>query len=815
MEIPDRLANGITRRQELRDRGVFFAPIRHHSPACARCVKELILQVQPAAILIEGPEQYTALIADLQNQQTQPPIAILSLHRRDQDSSLSSTYYPLADFSPEWVGLSLAGSLGIPAAFIDQSYRPADSPDSSTQTLQHERYYAHSQTLAELARRQHCRDHDELWEHLFELRDNNWSTLFDQVFAWSGLARLDYEPEVLLSEGSLTREALMATRIEQWRRQVDGPLVVITGAFHTLGLVEALTCLDRDTQDAGWLVRRQFPTAGFPPPPDPSASPDNAWLIRYDLTRLDGLRGYGAGIPSPGFYQRFWDRNPSGTVFADQAEAIVAECLLDIADAANQANTSDLISVAQVMAGATQAVRMATLRDHAWPGRTDVLDACSSCFIRGETGAEPAVRDAIALVFGGTKLGTVPKTTASPPIVADARTKAQQLRLVVTDSTKRRVSLDVHRSRSARSRSRYFALMTYLGTGFAHQIAGPDYLSGKNLGRLIEEWEYAWTPMVEAQLIGLASEGAYLIEVAVARLHLAQTELVTSDQSRSAAAVAALVAQAVVIGVSDQTSQLVGHLAGVIEQDPSLASVIAATRRLLGLWRAREVLELPQPEVLVDLAGRCLPQIVYLIDGLSKTASEAEDEVVGTLVELRDLLRLLSDFDLDPLVQGLERLRKDTGAPPAIRGALLAWAVTDGLASDEELAAWLQAWFAPGADPSSSIRMLSGLMRAAPDLLLHTPELFAAFDAAITQLSSEVFLEYLPDLRRSFSWLKPYETAGLARQIASKTGFSPSMITEATGLTDADLHQGAELERALLASLADDQLLSWAEVVAS
>lgn len=56
---------------------VVFFPVRHHSPACARLVRELALQLQPAAILIEGPSDFNSRISEL----TLPhklPIAIYS-----------------------------------------------------------------------------------------------------------------------------------------------------------------------------------------------------------------------------------------------------------------------------------------------------------------------------------------------------------------------------------------------------------------------------------------------------------------------------------------------------------------------------------------------------------------------------------------------------------------------------------------------------------------------------------------------------------------------------------------------------------------
>ncbi|MDR3107361.1 MAG: DUF5682 family protein, partial [Bifidobacteriaceae bacterium] len=258
--LADRLDEARRRRSDLTESGVHFAAVRHHSVACALAVRALIREVKPAAVLIEMPRSFDPLLPVLASPLTEPPVAVLSLRHR-QGETISSIY-PLADFSPEWVALREAGAVSAAVAFIDQSPDQSEAAGhgADPRTDEHEagmaeaddlgglmaeRYYAESQTLAALARREHCRDHDELWEHLFELRSPvdcaDWRRLFDDTFAWSALARFDYEPEVLAAEGSVAREAVMSSEIRSWRARVSGPIVVVTGAFHTLALIEALT----------------------------------------------------------------------------------------------------------------------------------------------------------------------------------------------------------------------------------------------------------------------------------------------------------------------------------------------------------------------------------------------------------------------------------------------------------------------------------------------------------------------------------------------------------------------------------------------
>ena len=290
-QVPARLQYALDSQRRWGEAGVHLVPVRHHSPACALALSALLEEVHPATVLIEGPVEYAALLPSLQDPRTVPPVALLSLGER------TASYYPLAEFSPEWVALRWAGQHGAEAVFIDSSacLRDDDDPRSDTRgdarggvarTLQAERYLARSRSLDALARRLGCRDHDEVWEHLFEDRATadirSWRGFFSDTLAWSGLARLDVEREVLDADGTHAREAVMSAALrrhlpaaaptgagEKGTAAPAAPVVVVTGGFHIMALLD---CLDA-TEHAAWLPEPQ-PQPGGP-----------AWLIRYDFAR--------------------------------------------------------------------------------------------------------------------------------------------------------------------------------------------------------------------------------------------------------------------------------------------------------------------------------------------------------------------------------------------------------------------------------------------------------------------------------------------------------------------------------------------------
>ena len=54
--------------------GIYFVPVRHHSPACAWALRHLLREVRPAAVLIEGPDDLDSLLPLLSDPKTRAPV---------------------------------------------------------------------------------------------------------------------------------------------------------------------------------------------------------------------------------------------------------------------------------------------------------------------------------------------------------------------------------------------------------------------------------------------------------------------------------------------------------------------------------------------------------------------------------------------------------------------------------------------------------------------------------------------------------------------------------------------------------------------
>ncbi|CAM5641029.1 hypothetical protein SVIOM342S_08518 [Streptomyces violaceorubidus] len=96
--------------------GPLLLGVRHHGPGSARAVRAALDAVRPGVVLVEGPPEADALIPLAADEGMRPPVALLA-HAVDEPGH--SAFWPLAEFSPEWVAVRWALEHDVPARFID------------------------------------------------------------------------------------------------------------------------------------------------------------------------------------------------------------------------------------------------------------------------------------------------------------------------------------------------------------------------------------------------------------------------------------------------------------------------------------------------------------------------------------------------------------------------------------------------------------------------------------------------------------------------------------------------------------------------
>ncbi|ENV06411.1 hypothetical protein F967_01059 [Acinetobacter sp. CIP 102637] len=829
MTIPQRLQHALAWQKALAERGIHFLPIRHHSPACAYATLQALQQLQATHVLIEAPRSFNRLIADLQHPESQPPLAVLcqtEIIEQNVDAVNGETveqkqtrtaYYPFCDYSPEWAALRYAPEINAQVEFIDLAWSSQVEHELQTfaeqtwqsRSLQQERYLGHSQYLQALAHKLHCRNHDELWDHLFELKSkkemNDWQNFFHEVFVWCAMSRLDYEDSVLEADASLVREQCMLQSILECYENNKGTICVITGGFHTLALIEEL---------AKQLLSEKPKKIKKIKSADQN---DQAWLIRYSFDRLDALNGYASGMPSPAFYQRCWQQMMDDSANdVEQRQALTVELLSDFSRQLREQQILDS-SFITIKNATEQAMRLASLREHHLISRFDLIDACQSSFVKGSLDeGQQAFQHLLHQILSGARLGQVVQSTQTPPLLAQVYELAKIHRFKLDETTSKRAKLDVFRNQKHRLRSRFLHLLEFLQVGFAKSVSGPDFLGGGRLHLLFEEWDYAWTPHVEAQLIGLSELGSDLNTIAVQKLLQLKETFSQSGQGRSSHLAVQLLIRAALMGLHKQIPILFAEIQQYLPNDPDLDSVIQCGQKLLNLWTGKDFLAFQQQPELKGLLEQVIPSALFLLSQLATPPADQQQQILNQVLQLRNLSKQIQrvvEGEADWLTQFYEtlaRLHTDWQKLDILAGAVDALRFIDGDLTEQNLQQSIQQHFGIGASPEHAVAYLSGMMQSAPELLLRYPAMAKLLNQLLLQWDEATFVAILPDLRQAFTYFKPKETAAFAEQIAQLNDVSSLDISQyMSEVSQAEMLQGVQLNQQLQQFLVDQNLQGW------
>ncbi|GAA3193592.1 DUF5682 family protein [Actinocorallia longicatena] len=725
---------------------VVFVGIRHHSPACARLVADTIERVRPAHVLIEGPADMNDRIGELLLGH-RLPVALFTYGDGHQ------SWTPFCDYSPEWAALTGGRAAGAEVRFIDlPAWHPAFAERANRYADAEVRY---TEATGRLCAAFAVDNTDALWDRMFEVEAAD--DLAERLDAYFALVRGDAEA----SGADTVREEYMAGWIRAAAAADDGPVVVVTGGFHT----PALRRLAAGPGPAGW--------------PEVPGVPEGAgsYLVPYSFRRLDAFGGYQSGMPSPGYYQRVWEEGveAAGRWLTER----VAEGLR---------RRRQPVSTADLIAARTQAEGLARLRGNPAPARTDVLDGLVSALVSDDleqplpwsrraplaAGAHPAVVEMVA-VLSGDRVGALHPGTPAPPLVREVSALLQahgldgpgQVGLKLTDPADLERSRLLHRLR-------------VLG------VPGPVRDSGPATGLdpvLDERWTLRSDDRRNAVLIEAAVFGATLGEAAAARL------------AGRPGDPAEVLFDAALCGLTDQAAELATRLTGTVAAAREPGELAETLATVLALWRHDEIFGTADSALLGSLIDAAVTRVLWLAEGL-RGGPAADLPRVRAVAAVRDALRhaapLLS-ITRETAASIAGRIAADSAAPPDLRGAAhgLAWTLSSK----------------PGrlALPSGALGdWLIGLFAVAREELLTDPELLPILDDLIVSLPAQDFLAGLPALRQAFEFFPPRERETIARSLLAlrDTTLTPRALlrTAAPAVLQAEAHALDAAASALLAA---------------
>lgn len=732
---------------DLRKQVVYF-PIRHHSPACSFHLKKTIEAYQPEIILIEGPDNSNHIIPILANEQTKPPVSIYYAYTTDEQKYVC--YFPFLSYSPEYVALVEAGKRGIPAAFIDLGYGSRlESTEDGHDLKKHneklsyhdERMLAGSVFIQRLCTTLKCRNFDELWEKVFEIGGIRKPTaeFVKDVFAYCYLSRKCYDDATLESEGDLIREAHMRKKIAEARKQ-HARILVVTGGFHTYGLLEDRT--------ANCTVKK--------------AKEEKVYPMVYTYQEADQLNGYASGMPFVHYYENVWRalEKKESTPFTKSALVYLPQLLRKLRDQGESTSTADAIEAYSLMSG------LAVMRDKSEAGAYELVDSVLSAFTKGERSiATSGPIDTLRELMTGDGIGQVAKNDLDVPIVRDCKEKCKGLKLQISTTGRNQKILELYAKKSHRTASQFFHCMLFLGTEFCAKEAGPDWMNYKHVNLVRETWRYGYSSYVEARLIENSIYGGTVQEAAAKKLEGMVKEL-PQHQSHE---LAKWLLQAVVMGLEELGTRLFELVEQSVKQDGHFLSLCHTLKILTILHEQKRLFGL-QETVRIQ---RLIDEVYYqAITKIAEQNNPNPDEL-GEIAEQLKFLYMVSrqkksDASSEIFSDQLQELLRSAKVPAKLEGVVTAILCNMDVREREEVSRRARAYMFGSPDQRlHTAAYLHGVFLVARDYLFYEDELLDDLNQMIAGLSYDDFIQIVPELRLAFTYFSPMEITMLSEKVAA------------------------------------------------
>lgn len=704
--------------------------VRHHGPGSARAVRAALEAARPRTVLIEGPPEADALIPLAADEDMRPPVALLA-HAVDEPGR--SAFWPLAEFSPEWVALRWALDHEVPARFIDLpashtlAWEETEGEASGSRAVR-------GDPLAVLAEIGGYDDPERWWEDVVEHRT---AAAKDP---YAPFAALEEAMEALrekhdTDEGGhgtrrdLVREAYMRVQVRAAQREfgADG-VAVVCGAWH----VPALRRKVAVAADRALLK-------GLP-----KVKTDLTW-VPWTHRRLARAGGYGAGIDSPGWYAHLFGA----------PDRPVERWLTKVAFLLREEDRT--VSSAHVIEAVRLAGTLAALRGRPLPGLSETTDAVRAVLCEGSDVPLALVQDRLVV---GDVLGEVPAGAPAVPLQRDLDRVQRRLRLK-PEAAVRELALDLRKENDA-ERSRLLHRLRLLRVEW-----GEPAVSRGSTGTFRETWRLRWEPELSVRVAEAGVWGTTVLAAATAK---AEADAVGA---RGLAEATALAERCLLAGLPDALPTVMRVLADRAALDTDvghLAQALPALVRSLRYGDVRGTDTRALAEVAVGLAERVF---VGLPPACASLDADAADEMRRHVDAVHGAVGMLQETaapergDREPSGGGLRArwrsvLRVLAGRDSVagvVRGRAVRLLLDEAELDPDEAARLMGLALSPGTPPPDAAAWIEGFVGGGSFggglLLVHDERLLGLVDGWLTAVPAEAFTDVLPLLRRTFSAYEP------------------------------------------------------------
>lgn len=705
--------------------------IRHHGAGSARKVKAALEKFQPDVVLIEGPPDAEQTLEWVSNAEMNPPVALL-IYVPDEPHRAS--FYPFAEFSPEWQAMKYAQNQHVPIRFMDLplTHKLAILKEMEVEVVSEtsnndKKASEDEKTLPEvegdpidgdpikeptshliakypldyLAEAAGYDDHELWWEHWFEQRQTDEEAFEAIMEAMQALREQFPDPK---NHIEILREAYMRKVIRTAQKDGFQKIAVVCGAWHA----PALAAIPPPKQDDELLKKL------------PKIKVDCTW-IPWTYDRLTFESGYGAGINSPGWYQHLWDSpTDNGALWLSKVARLFREKQMDI-------------SVAHVIEGVRLAESLAAIRHLPKVGLYELNEATQTVLCFGESVMMELIRKELIV---SNRMGSVPSGAPKVPLQLDLEKAQKKLRMKVTPE-KTDLILDL-RENTDLERSKLLHRLNLLGIPWAEN----EDVSGK--GTFKEKWSLKWQPELVVKTIEMGIWGN-TIEEATTKFVMDSTE-----KSNALAQVSELINKAIPADLPKVTAALIDKINALAALTGDMLQLMKALPPLAYVSRYGNVrktdLTMLQGVVNGLITRVCigLPPACYSLD------AEAAMEFFGQISQVNQAISLIqSEEQTHDWQNSLRQLADSEQINGLIVGCATRLLFDAKAFAPAESATRLSK--ALSSEPNSAATWLEGFLKGSGMILLLDDTLWNILYGWVKTLNTTVFLEILPLLRRTFS----------------------------------------------------------------
>ena len=680
--------------------------IRHHGVGSAINTLQRLKEIQPDYILVEGPEELMQSIKDVDLETFEPPLAILVYNPNELQQS---SFYPFAEFSPEWQAFKFAKSNRIDFSTADLPAKFAFALRNKEEDETEEESFPlpiHNRPMEEIAKADGYDDADSWWEHHFEQKKMvNAAEHFSAILEVMTELRDTYVNRDY--HENERREAFMREAIRNAKKSGYENVVFVCGAWHAPAILDY-----KSKSKADKLLLKKLPKVKI----------ETSW-IPWLNSRLAWKSGYGAGLQYPGWYEHLWQyQQDDGRRWLTKAAQIFRAKEFDI-------------STAHIIEAHRLSQSLAYLRDLPRPGLKELDESIIAVMCMGEEIMLQYIKEHLTI---GSKMGVIPDDQPKLPIQKDFDKKTKSFRLPIREDEKL-IKLDLREPKGLQ-KSIFFHRLHIL------EITWANLQSVRTKGTFKEVWSYAWQPEHSLQLI---DKGIWGNSIEIAAINFVNN---LGKTSNDLILLAELIKKSIIAELFDSIDFLIHRIDNIVSLSSDVAVLMETIIPLIEISRYSDIRQTDQTilvQLIEDLSSKININLATACYGLDE---EMAQRLFLLISKLNDRLSLLDRDDLiTDWLNYLELSADETGISPLIQGAFYRILLDTNRLDNKQVQIGFSKALSVGQDPIFSAAWIEGFLKGSVQVLILDNKIWNILYTWLHQLDKSIFDQLLPILRRTFS----------------------------------------------------------------